>query len=133
MNVDPEKLAQHLNGILAPLYVVGGEEPLQIEESLDLIRAAARKQGFDERIVMHVDASFDWDTLQAGRDSMSLFSERRILDLRLPTGKPGADGAKALTKYAGEIGAYVRAIVAEREQARPAATLEQLRVECPGL
>lgn len=101
MNVDPEKLAQHLNGILAPLYVVGGEEPLQIEESLDLIRAAARKQGFDERIVMHVDANFDWDTLQAGRDSMSLFSERRILDLRLPTGKPGADGAKALTKYAG--------------------------------
>jgi len=96
----PEQLSRHLESELAPVYVVSGEEPLQVEETLDQLRASARAQGFSERQVLDVDASFDWSQLALGRDSLSLFAERRLLDLRIPSGKPGDAGGKALTAYA---------------------------------
>jgi DNA polymerase-3 subunit delta len=97
----PDALHGHLaKGALAPVYLIAGEEPLLIEESLDALRSAARAAGFSEREVLHVEAGFDWGRLRAARDALSLFAERRIIELRLPGGKPGADGARALQEYA---------------------------------
>lgn len=84
---------------LAPIYVVSGEELLQVEESLDRIRAAARAQGFSERQVLDVDTGFDWSQLALCRNSLSLFAEQRLIDLRVPNGKPGDAGSKALIEY----------------------------------
>ncbi len=83
-----------------PVYVVSGDEPLQLNEALDQIRQAARKAGFLSREVLEADAHFDWQRLQAEAQAMSLFADRKIIDLRLPGGKPGTVGAKALVAYA---------------------------------
>ncbi|HKJ76840.1 MAG TPA: DNA polymerase III subunit delta, partial [Gammaproteobacteria bacterium] len=77
-----------------------GDEPLQVTEAADAIRAAAREAGHGERQVFHVESGFDWDQLAAAADNLSLFAERRLLELRMPTGKPGDAGSKALTAYA---------------------------------
>ena len=101
MRVRPEDLARRLEGgALAPVYLVHGNEPLQIEESLDAIRAAARARGHDERIVLHADTGFDWSELRQYRDSLSLFAEKRLVDLRLSRPKPERAGAEALLHYA---------------------------------
>ena len=78
---------------------MSGDEPLQVEESLDRIRTAARGEGFTERTVLEVETGFDWELLAAGRDNLSLFAERRLLDLRLPTGRPGDKGSRALIAF----------------------------------
>ena len=101
MRLRAEQLHGHLERSLAPLYLVTGDEPLQGMEAADAVRAAARRQGFGERQVMHVDPSFDWQALLAAADNLSLFAERRLLELRMPGAKPGDAGAKALTAYAG--------------------------------
>jgi DNA polymerase-3 subunit delta len=72
-----------------------------VNECADAIRAAARAQGYAERQVFSVEAGFDWNSLQAASDSLSLFAERRILELRLPSGKPGKEGTRILREYAG--------------------------------
>jgi len=104
MEIAPERLSQLLSkslqeGSLAPIYLVGGEEPLQVEEALDEIRSTLRAAGFDERIVHEAGRDFDWRELEAGRDALSLFAEKRIIEIRLPDGKPGDAGAKALQRY----------------------------------
>ncbi len=85
---------------LAGAYLIGGEEPLLIEEALDALRAKAREAGYTERDVLHADASFDWNRLAAASDNLSLFSDRRLLELRLPGGKPGREGAAVLKAQA---------------------------------
>lgn len=85
---------------LAPCYLIGGPEPLLVEECRDQVRATAAAAGFDERDILQVDRGFDWDRLAQAAATPSLFASRRILDLRLPTGKPGREGAKALTDWA---------------------------------
>ena len=101
MRIRPEDLSRRLSrGALAPVYLVYGSEPLQIEESLDAIRSAARAQGHDERIVLHADAGFDWSELRQYRDSLSLFAEKRLIDLRLSRPKPERAGAEDLLHYA---------------------------------
>ena len=100
MRQRPEQLAAHLQQSLAPIYLVCGDEPLQVTEAADAIRAAAREAGHDERQVFHVESGFDWDQLAAAADNLSLFAERRLIELRMPTGKPGDAGSKALTAYA---------------------------------
>lgn len=101
MQIKPEQLANHLQRQVAPLYFVYGDEPLLVQEACDLIRQQARNSGCSEREVYSVEAGFDWHGfLQAG-DALSLFAERKLLELRMPTGKPGGDaGAKALCAYA---------------------------------
>lgn len=94
------QLQTQLERGLAPLYMLSGEEPLQLMEAADAIRARARTEGFGEREVFHVEPGFDWGALQAASDSLSLFAERRLLELRMPTGKPGVTGAKLLQAYA---------------------------------
>jgi DNA polymerase-3 subunit delta len=100
MQIKAEQLRLHLGkGRLARLYVVAGDEALLAIEAQDAIRAAARSAGFAERTVLHVDFRFDWSLLEQAARSGSLFSERRLIDVRLPSGKPGKDGAEALARY----------------------------------
>jgi len=100
MKVRPDQLNSHLQKKLADIYFICGDEPLQVMESADRIRLEARKRDFTEREVMDVDAQFDWNTLLDAGNSLSLFAEKRILELRLPTGKPGKVGSKVLQEYA---------------------------------
>ena len=99
MKLAPAQLAKHLQGALAPVYIISGDDPLLCQEAADAIRTAARQQGFDERQVFAADASFDWGTLLQAGASMSLFAEKRLLELRLPSGKPGDKGAAAFIEY----------------------------------
>lgn len=100
MRVKPEQLASHLKRGLAPVYLVSGDEPLQSEEAQEAIRAAARDQGFEERIVLQADQRFDWSLLAQYADSPSLFAHKRLFDVRMPGGKPGHAGAEVLMRYA---------------------------------
>lgn len=86
-------------GELAPVYLLGGEEPLQLQEAGDALRARARELGFGEREVLDVEAHFDWDRLARSSASLSLFASRRLIELRLPTGKPDRDGSAAITEW----------------------------------
>jgi len=101
MRLKIEQLDKHLQGPLLPVYVLGGDEPLQIQEARDAIRAAAARQGFDERVVLSVETGFDWGALRAHADSLSLFGDKLVIDVRLVSGKPGDAGARALKDYAG--------------------------------
>ena len=102
MRVRPEQLERHLRRGLANVYVVHGDEPLQREESLDAIRSAARAAGFAERIVLHAESGFDWSELGAHAANLSLFAQRRLVDLRVSGGSPGRDGGPALARYAAD-------------------------------
>lgn len=96
----PEQLSAALNKSLAPIYIVTGEEPLLIQETCDAIRAAARKAGFVERDLYHADNHFDWSQVLASANSMSLFADKKIIEVRIPSGKPGDKGGKVLQEYA---------------------------------
>jgi DNA polymerase III subunit delta len=96
MQLKLTQLASHLQRPLAPVYVLHGDEPLLQIEAARAIRDAATKAGFAERELLVADSGFDWQALAAVNQSMSLFGSRRILDLRIPTGKPGIEGARVL-------------------------------------
>lgn len=103
MRLRPEQLAQHLGQGLLPIYVVAGEEPLLIEESLDAIRARARQDGYTEREVHEVERGFDWSRLLGSCASLSLFASRKIVELRLPKGpNPGRGRAADESEDDGE-------------------------------
>ncbi len=93
-------LRQQLQKNIAPVYLLSSDEPLQLMEAADAVRSAVRKWGAMEREVFDVDAKFDWNRLSESANTLSLFSERRLLELRLPSGKPGRDGGRALKEYA---------------------------------
>jgi DNA polymerase-3 subunit delta len=100
MRVYPEKLASHLQKQLLPVYLVSGDEPLLLQECCDQVRSAARAQGCTVREVIEAGArNFDWRDILLNATSMSLFSERKLVELRLPSGKPGAEGSKALLEF----------------------------------
>jgi DNA polymerase III subunit delta len=96
MQLAPTQLAAHLAKGLAPLYVVYGDEPLLAIEAGDQIRTAARAAGCDEREVLVVEPGFRWDAFSAASRNLGLFGGRKIVDLRIPTGKPGIEGARVL-------------------------------------
>src|SRR5690242_21801271 len=100
MQVRPHELEAHLARKLAPLYVVHGDEPLAAIEAADAIRAAARRAGCDERDVFIVEQHFRWDAFIAANANLGLFASRKLIDLRIPSGKPGAEGAAALERHA---------------------------------
>ncbi|MFQ5468809.1 MAG: DNA polymerase III subunit delta [Gammaproteobacteria bacterium] len=102
MQIRIEQLESCLKRDLKPVYLVCGDVPLLVQEASDQIRQATRKQGFSERIVMHVEARFNWNELSSVASGLSLFCERRLLELRLPTGKPGDAGSKAVQAYLNE-------------------------------
>lgn len=101
MRLRPNELGNRLKQGLHPVYLITGDEPLQMDETADLIRSEAKIQGYSERTIIEADRRFDWNELIHEADSLSLFAQLRILDLRLPSGKPGATGGKALVEYAG--------------------------------
>ena len=98
-----DQLARQLVAGLSPVYFIHGDETLLVGECADAVRSTARQQGFSDRQVFSADSGFDWTNLLAASDSLSLFSERRILELRLPTGKPGREGARVLCEYTERI------------------------------
>jgi len=102
MRLLPQQLSQHLEQGLKPLYVLTGDEPLAQRESMDAIRGAARKSGFDERTSMIVERNFNWQQIAAFGQSMSLFASRRLLEISIPSGKPGIEGSKALQALAAQ-------------------------------
>lgn len=99
MRITTEQLQQHLARELKPLYAVFGDETLLALEACDRIRARARAEAYTERDVLTADAGFKWSELAFAGSSQSLFSTRRILEVRIPTGKPGVDGSEALQGY----------------------------------
>ncbi|MBS4097289.1 MAG: DNA polymerase III subunit delta [Sulfuricella sp.] len=103
MRIKPEQLATHLKQEPAPLYLVFGDEPLLALEATDAIRAAARGRGYDEREVFTVESGFNWQTLLASGSNLSLFAQRRIVELRIPTGKPGTEGSKIIDQYCANL------------------------------
>ena len=101
MQLAPAQLAAHLAKRVAPLYVIHGDEPLLAQEAADAIRAAARTQGYTERSAYTVaGAHFDWSAVLAAGGSLSLFADRQIVEIRIPSGKPGKDGSAALQQIA---------------------------------
>ncbi len=100
MRIAPGDLAQRVGkGALPRAILLFGDEPLLIEESARCIRRSAREKGFTDRIPLSAETGFDWGRLTGSSQTLSLFAERRLIELRLPTGKPGDPGAKALVDY----------------------------------
>ncbi|MFM7759730.1 MAG: DNA polymerase III subunit delta [Burkholderiaceae bacterium] len=100
MQVRADALDAHLEKSLAPLYVISSDEQLLLLEAADRIRAKARAAGFSEREVLVAERYFKWGELQSVQQSMSLFGDRKLIELRIPSGKPGKEGAQALQDYA---------------------------------
>jgi DNA polymerase-3 subunit delta len=96
MKIRAEKLTQHLDQQLLPSYLISGGESLLVQEATDRVRATATQRGFSERMVFDVDANFDWNQVHAEVGALSLFSTKKILEIRIASGKPGDKGARAL-------------------------------------
>jgi DNA polymerase-3 subunit delta len=99
MRITPENLSRHLQKQLAPLYTVFGDELLLSIEAADLIRTRARQAAYIEREIFTIDHHFNWADLQQRSNSLSLFGERRIMDIRISSGKPGNQGGAVLEAY----------------------------------
>ncbi len=100
MKLRGEQLAGHLARELVPIYLISGDEPLQLAEAADAVRRAVRERGFTGREILSVEKSFDWNRLASAASELSLFAEQRLIELRLPGGKPGDAGGKALRAWA---------------------------------
>ena len=95
------QLSAHLQKGLRSLYVLHGDEALLIQEAADAIRATARAQGYTERSVHTVSgAHFDWSEVLAAGGSLSLFADKQIVEVRVPSGKPGKEGSTAIQQLA---------------------------------
>ncbi|MDC8759501.1 DNA polymerase III subunit delta [Janthinobacterium fluminis] len=103
MQLRVEALDGHLGKPLAQLYVISSDEHLLALEAADKIRRAARAQGYSEREVLTVERSFKWGELLAANQALSLFGDKKLIELRIPTGKPGKDGGAALQSYARDL------------------------------
>ena len=106
--VKTDAFQSHLKSLTAasafhPLYIFSGDEPLLMMEAMDQLRSKARQLGYTEREVMLQERGFDWSALLNAGQTMSLFGDRRWIELRIPTGKPGRDGAEALKQFSAQI------------------------------
>ncbi len=111
MQLRVEELERHLARSLATLYIIHGDEPLQSLEAADAIRATARARGYTEREVLACERGFDWNQLLVSGASLSLFSSKKLIELRIPSGKPGTEGAAAIVQYCTALSADVLTIV----------------------
>lgn len=103
MQLPAAQLANHLQKGLRSLYTLHGDEPLLVQEAADAIRAQARQQGFTERSSFTVaGAHFDWGEVLAAAGSMSLFADKQIIEIRIPSGKPGKDGSVMIQQIASQ-------------------------------
>ena len=104
MKISANQLNSHLKNSLLPCYLVTGDEPLLVQEALDVIRAEARTQGFGSRELYVATTGFDWVDLRNAAGNLSLFAEKRIVELRLATGKPGVKGGATIVQMAEQAG-----------------------------
>ena len=111
MQIASEDLPRHLASGLKPLYVVYGDALLLAVEAADSIRAAARAAGYSERETFMVEQYFKWGELRNSAQSLSLFAERKIIDLRIPSGKPGTEGGQALQDYVADLSPDVLTLI----------------------
>lgn len=103
MKLRVDQLANHLETNLAPVYLISGDEPFQVDEACQMVRRQCEQQGYSERELFHVDKGFDWQQLQAAAGALSLFAQQRVIEVRLPTGKPGTEGARSLVEYTEQL------------------------------
>jgi len=106
-----EQLEGHLAKSLAGVYAIHGDEPLLALEAADAVRAAARKRGFAERVVLDPGRGFDWSEFTHAAQSLSLFAEKKIVELRLASGKPGTQGGEAIAGYCAQPAADLLLLV----------------------
>ena len=111
MKIQANQLSTHLQKTLAPCYLVTGDEHLLVSEALDAIRQAARDRGFSSRELHVATTGFNWAELRDSSSNLSLFAERRIIELRLPTGKPGRAGSQAIVDLLEHLGPDLVSIV----------------------
>ena len=109
--IKSDQLEAQLARGLAPIYVVQGDEPLLALEAADAIRGKARASGYTEREVHQVERGYDWSRLAQSAASMSLFGDRKLIELRSPTGKPGTDGSAAMVAYCNHFSPDVMLLV----------------------
>lgn len=137
MKIQANQLSSHLKKSLAPCYLVTGDEHLLVAEAMDAIRDIARERGFGTRELHVATTGFDWAQLTASSGNLSLFAEQRIIELRLPTGKPGRAGGQAIIELAEQAGPDTLFIVAAPKLDRSAAaskwakTMDQKGVSLP--
>lgn len=111
MKIQANQLSSHLKNSLAPCYLVTGDEHLLVGEALDAIRKTARERGFNSRELHIATTGFDWPQLVASTSNLSLFAEQRIIELRLPTGKPGRAGGQTIIDLVEQAGPELLFIV----------------------
>ena len=99
MRLRADQLDKNLAQSLAPVYLISGDETLIVQECADAVRASCRKNGFTERQVYHVDNNFDWQIVLNEVSALSLFADKKLIELRMPNGKPGDAGTAALEFY----------------------------------
>lgn len=121
MKLSANQLSSHLKKSLAPCYLVTGDEYLLVAEALDAVREAARQRGFGMRELHVATTGFDWAQLLASSSNLSLFAEQRIIELRLPTGKPGRVGGQAIIELVERAGPETLFIVTAPKLDRSAA------------
>lgn len=103
MRIKAEQLSNSLTKSLAPIYLLSGDEPLQLGEAADSIRQTAKQQGYNAREIFSVDTHFSWNQLALSADSFSIFSDKKIIELRIASDTVGTEGAKALIAYCEHI------------------------------
>ena len=111
MPLRAEQLDARLAKSLDPLYVIHGDEPLLALEAADAVRAAARRQGYTERTLLVAERGFDWGELAQAGASRSLFGGQALVELRIPTGRPGTAGAQAIERYCARLDPEARTLV----------------------
>jgi DNA polymerase-3 subunit delta len=121
VKIQANQLSSYLKNSLAPCYLVTGDEHLLVAEALDSIRAAARDKGFTQRESHVATQWFDWGSLSASSSNLSLFAEQRMIELRLPTGKPGRAGSSAIVDLLERLGPELMLIVSAPKLDRGAA------------
>lgn len=99
MRLQAQQLSSHLQRALAPVYLIGGDEPLQLDDAAKAVRSAAQARGFAERELLEYEPGFDWGRLLAAASALSLFSSRKLIELRLNSARIGRDGSEAVRAY----------------------------------
>jgi DNA polymerase III subunit delta len=111
MSISSHELPRHLASGLKPLYVVFGDALLLAIEAADCIRAAARAAGYTERETYIAEQHFKWNELHNNAQTFSLFASRKVIDLRIPSGKPGVEGGQALQAYCANLNPDVLTLI----------------------
>ena len=127
LKLTPDSLTRHLAQQLLPVYLISGDEPLLAGEAADAVRVRARALQFSEREVHFIERGTDWDAIRAAVSSLSLFAARRIVELRLPSGKPGVTGGRALVSLIEALGTDVLLLILTGRLDRDAQGAEWVR------